>query len=176
MMSIRAAAASVCAVTRLGNVNVQLGRSRHKRACRFLVIGTFFTLAAVAVPACAGGEAVADELDRFTDVGPARLATVTAGRGSSDGAGSSPRPHDQTSRTVPSIAPVWNATEHWKLALDSRIFVDPERAARAVLGLGELGAGYSPFKDLDLAIGFMRNPKDGALNAMVFTMGMSARY
>jgi hypothetical protein len=71
---------------------------------------------------------------------------------------------------------VWNVTEHWKVALDSRIFVDPERAARGALGFVEIGAIYSPFKDLDFAIGLMRNAKDGALTAMVLTMGVASRY
>jgi hypothetical protein len=44
------------------------------------------------------------------------------------------------------------------------------------LGFVEIGAIYSPLKDLDFAIGLVRNAKDGALSAMVFTMGVSARY
>jgi hypothetical protein len=118
-----------------------------------------------------------DELDLLAGVGLARLATVTSGRGCTEiGLAPSWRLYNSNPRKLPSIAPVWNVTEPWKLALDSRIFVDPERAARAALGFVEIGAIYSPLKDIDFAIGLVRNAKDGALSAMVFTVGVSARY
>jgi hypothetical protein len=118
-----------------------------------------------------------DALDFFVGLGHARLATVTTGRGLPEtGAGPNWRFHENDSRKLASVAPVWNVMEPWKVALDGRIFVDPERAARAVLGFVEIGAMYSPFKDFDFAIGLVRNTRDGALDAMVFTVGVSARY
>lgn len=63
-----------------------------------------------------------------------------------------------------SVAPVWDVTEGWKLALD--VGTESARADGHTVRskFSEVGAIYSPNKDLDLALGFIRttdndNPK-----------------
>lgn len=62
---------------------------------------------------------------------------------------------DATSRRV-SISPVWDAAEQWKLALDMGM----ESTTAGDLKIGprfvELGAVYSPNKELDVALGVLR--------------------
>lgn len=55
-----------------------------------------------------------------------------------------------------SIAPIWDLNEQWKLVAD--IGAETERAAgnRTRAFLFEIGAIYSPSKDLDFAFGFIR--------------------
>jgi hypothetical protein len=144
-----------------------------RRGVRLAAVVAMFVLWAAAVPA----SAFEDRLELLVRVDNARLAAVTTHRGLAGFAtDTSRRLQEYTRRDLWSIAPVWNGTEHWHVALDSRIFVDPTRAARAAMGFVDIGAIYSPLKNLDFAIGFVRNPKDGALTAMVFTIGLSARY
>ena len=75
-----------------------------------------------------------------------------------------------------SVAPVWDVTEYWKLALDAGVLTNPDRSERAVMGYVEIGAIYSPTKNLDLAIGLVRNVRDGALSSTFFTAGVTARF
>ncbi|MFZ4535994.1 transporter [Propionivibrio sp.] len=60
-------------------------------------------------------------------------------------------------KTRVSIAPVWDVTEQWKLALD----LGTESARAGGTGVRsdfvELGAIYSPNKDLDFAVGFIHS-------------------
>lgn len=55
-----------------------------------------------------------------------------------------------------SVAPVWDVSEQWKLALD--LGTEHARADGHTVRskFGEIGAIYSPTKDLDLALGFIR--------------------
>ncbi|WP_301102528.1 transporter [Propionivibrio sp.] len=64
-------------------------------------------------------------------------------------------PDSTTSRF--SLAPVWDVSEQWKLAVD--LGVESARAAGSTLrsNFVELGAIYSPGKDLDFAIGILRS-------------------
>lgn len=75
-----------------------------------------------------------------------------------------------------SAAPVWDVTEAWKLALDAGIMTNPDRTARARMGYVELGAIYSPNKDLDLAFGIIRNVSDGAVSTTQVTAGLTWRF
>jgi hypothetical protein len=156
---------------------MQLGMLRNNRACRLFAMAAFLALSTTAATPASGFQPTGPgELD-FARVEHTRLAAVTSGHGiSASGSGANWRFYASEAAKRASIAPVWNVTEHWSRTLESSIFVDPERAARAVLGFIEIGAIYSPFKDLDFAIGLVRNPKDGVLDAMVFKIGMSARY
>ena len=70
-----------------------------------------------------------------------------------------------------SVAPVWDVTEEWKLALDAGVMTNPDRAAKARMGFVEIGAIYSPSKDLDLALGVIRNVMDGSANTLQATIG-----
>lgn len=59
-----------------------------------------------------------------------------------------------------SVVPVWHIGEEWKLALD--LGIDDERASGANnrSNYVELGAVYSPNKDLDFAFGLVRRSDD----------------
>jgi len=75
-----------------------------------------------------------------------------------------------------SVAPVWDVAEGWKLAFDAGIMTNPDRTAKAYMGYVELGAIYSPSKDLDLAIGIVRNVRDGSANTTLATVGLTWRF
>jgi hypothetical protein len=64
-------------------------------------------------------------------------------------------PDSTTTRA--SIAPVWDVAEQWKLALD--LGTESARAGgiRTRTNFSELGAIYSPGKDLDFALGIVRS-------------------
>ena len=77
-----------------------------------------------------------------------------------------------------SVAPVWDISEQWKLAADfgvdwSRSGGDTVRAKYA-----EIGAIYSPSKDLDLAVGFIRTTDDESPKARTntWTAGLTWRF
>lgn len=55
-----------------------------------------------------------------------------------------------------SFAPVWDVAEGWKLALDLGSQSDKAGGVRTRTGIVELGAIYSPNKDLDFAFGLIR--------------------
>jgi len=75
-----------------------------------------------------------------------------------------------------SVAAVWFVVEGWKLALDAGLMTNPDRAARARMGYVELGAIYSPGKDLELALGIVRNIMDGDARTTQATLGLTWRF
>ncbi|MBI3044674.1 MAG: hypothetical protein HYY78_17790, partial [Betaproteobacteria bacterium] len=75
-----------------------------------------------------------------------------------------------------SAAPVWDVAESWKIALDAGLMTNPDLAAKARMGYVELGAIYSPGKDLDLAVGIIRNLNDGAVSTTQATAGVTWRF
>jgi hypothetical protein len=75
-----------------------------------------------------------------------------------------------------SVAPVWDVAEGWKLALDAGLTTNPDLAASARMGYVELGAIYSPSKDLDLAFGIIRNVSDGDISTTQATAGVTWRF
>lgn len=75
-----------------------------------------------------------------------------------------------------SVAPVWDVTTGWKLAFDAGLVTNPDRAAKARMGYVEIGAIYSPTKDLDLAVGIVRNVMDGSANTLQATVGLTWRF
>ena len=75
-----------------------------------------------------------------------------------------------------SAAPVWDVAEDWKLALDAGLVTNPDSAASARMGYLELGAVYSPGKDLDLALGIVRNVRDGTASTTQATFGFTWRF
>ncbi|MBI2294511.1 MAG: transporter [Betaproteobacteria bacterium] len=75
-----------------------------------------------------------------------------------------------------SAAPVWDVAEGWKLALDAGLVTNPDRAARARMGYVELGAIYSHGKDLELALGIVRNIMDGDARTTQATAGLTLRF
>jgi hypothetical protein len=75
-----------------------------------------------------------------------------------------------------SVAPVWDVTEGWKLALDTGVMTNPDRTAKDWMGYVELGAIYSPSKDLDFALGIIRNNRDGNTQTTQLTTGITWRF
>jgi hypothetical protein len=75
-----------------------------------------------------------------------------------------------------SVAPVWDVAEGWKLALDAGLTTNPDLAESARMGYVELGAIYSPSKDLDLAFGIIRNVSDGDISTTQATAGITWRF
>lgn len=75
-----------------------------------------------------------------------------------------------------SVAPVWDVAEQWKLALDAGIMTNPDAAERARMGYVEFGAIYSPDKDLDFALGVIRNTGDGDVRTTSVTLGVTWRF
>jgi len=75
-----------------------------------------------------------------------------------------------------SVAPVWDVAEGWKLALDAGFTTNPDLAAKANMGYVEIGAIYSPSKDLDLALGIVRNVRDGDISTTQATVGITWRF
>lgn len=62
-----------------------------------------------------------------------------------------------TATTRASIAPVWDITGRWKLALDLGTESAQAAGVRTRSNFAELGAIYSPGEDLDLALGILRS-------------------
>lgn len=75
-----------------------------------------------------------------------------------------------------SVAPVWDIAENWKVAFDTGVMTNPDRAEKGRMGYVELGAIYSPGKDLDLAFGLIRNLSDGPVSTLQATMGITWRF
>ena len=75
-----------------------------------------------------------------------------------------------------SVSPVWDVSESWKLAFDAGIMTNPDRAERRFMGYVEIGAIYSATKQLDFAVGLLRNLRDGAVRTTLFTVGVTARF
>jgi hypothetical protein len=75
-----------------------------------------------------------------------------------------------------SVAPVWDVAGGWKLALDAGLVTNPDRALRARMGYVELGAIHSPGKDLDLALGLVRNVRDGEARSTQAIAGATWRF
>ena len=77
-----------------------------------------------------------------------------------------------------SVAPVWNVSEGWKLALD--LGQKWERSAGQTVRVRhqELGAIYSPSKDLDWAAGLIRMRDDASPKSVThaLTVGLTARF
>ncbi len=75
-----------------------------------------------------------------------------------------------------SLAPVWDVSEEWKLALD--MGVEYAKAAGNTLRsrFVELGAIYSPNKDLDLAVGVIRNSDDDNPRSTTHSMTVGATW
>lgn len=104
-------------------------------------------------------------------------ANLAAGRNRYRDTLSSPDPDTSTWRA--SIAPVWDIGQDWKLALD--VGGEIEKAAtgnKSRSNFVEIGAIYSPNKDLDLAFGILRRAGDETPDTRVYsvTAGLTWRF
>jgi len=86
------------------------------------------------------------------------------------------RPH--TSALRASVAPVWNLSEQWKLSLDLGRELVSSAGDTGTTQFVQLGAIYSPGKDLDLALGVMRNTDDATpqTTTTTATAGLTWRF
>lgn len=75
-----------------------------------------------------------------------------------------------------SVAPVWDVSGQWKLALDTGIMTNPDRTQKPRMGYIELGVIYAPSKDLDFALGVVRNSSDGPVKSTQVTAGVTWRF
>ena len=62
-----------------------------------------------------------------------------------------------TTTTRASIAPVWDISERWKLALDMGTESARSGGSSVRTNFVELGAIYAPNEDLDFALGLIRS-------------------
>lgn len=88
-------------------------------------------------------------------------------------------PDPDTSTLRASIAPAWDINERWKLAVDVGTEWERETAGhRSRSSYAELGAIYSPSKDLDLAFGILRRSADETPGSSVYslTAGITWRF
>jgi hypothetical protein len=86
------------------------------------------------------------------------------------------RPHANSLRT--SIAPVWNINDQWTLALETGRESVSTAGDTTTTQFVQLGAIYSPDKDLDIALGLLRNA-DGATpqtTTTTATLGLTWRF
>lgn len=74
-----------------------------------------------------------------------------------------------TTTTRASIAPVWDITDQWKLAFDLGTESAHGASVRARSNFAELGAIYSPGKDLDFALGILRSSDNDSPRATKHT-------
>jgi hypothetical protein len=75
-----------------------------------------------------------------------------------------------------SLAPVWDIAPHWKVALDAGVVTNHDPAARRLLGYIEGGAIYAPAEDLEIAVGVIRNLRDGNRSTTQATAGLTWRF
>lgn len=78
-----------------------------------------------------------------------------------------------------SIAPVWDAAEKWKLGFDTGIEFVSTGGATTRTNFVEIGAIYSPDKDLDLALGVVRSADangDARAATNSLTLGLTWRF
>lgn len=75
-----------------------------------------------------------------------------------------------------SVAPVFEPAEGWKIALDAGLTANPDKAEKARMGYVELGVVYSPNKDLDFALGIIRDVHDGERRTTTGTIGVTWRF
>jgi len=75
-----------------------------------------------------------------------------------------------------SLAPVWQVNEQWKLALDMGSARESAAGKQSYRRFIEIGAVYSPGKDLDIALGFISRQDDNSSSNKGITGGISWRF
>lgn len=85
-------------------------------------------------------------------------------------------PDASTSRV--SLAPVWDVAEQWKLAADVGTDTRDAGGAKTRTGFTEIGAIYSPDKDLDFALGLIRRSDNATAKTTTTsaTIGLTWRF
>ena len=75
-----------------------------------------------------------------------------------------------------SLAPVWQVNEQWKLALDMGSARESAAGKQSYRRFIEIGAVYSPSKDLDIALGFISRQDENSTSNRGITGGISWRF
>ena len=75
-----------------------------------------------------------------------------------------------------SLAPVWQVNEQWKLALDMGSTRESAAGKQTYTRFFEIGAVYSPGKDLDMAFGFISRQDENSTSNNGITGGISWRF
>jgi hypothetical protein len=75
-----------------------------------------------------------------------------------------------------SVAPVFDLAWDWKIALDAGLITNPHKAEKATMGYVEIGAIYSPRKDLDFALGFISDVFHEGHSVYGATAGVTWRF
>jgi len=75
-----------------------------------------------------------------------------------------------------SVAPVYEPAPEWKIALDAGIVTNAHKAEKAGMGYVELGVVFSPNKDLDLALGVIRDVHHRGHRVTTATAGVTWRF
>ncbi len=75
-----------------------------------------------------------------------------------------------------SLAPVWQINDQWKLALDMGGTRESTADAQTNTTFIEIGAVYSPSKDIDIAFGFIRRHDENNTSNNGITGGISWRF
>ena len=75
-----------------------------------------------------------------------------------------------------SLAPVWQVNDQWKLALDMGSTRESAAGKQTNTTFIEIGAVYSPSKDLDIAFGFINRQDENSTSNNGITGGISWRF
>lgn len=75
-----------------------------------------------------------------------------------------------------SLAPVWELSEKWEIALDMGLVSNPHKAERARLGYAELGVIYLVSRDLDFSLAVIRDVKHAGHSVTTGTAGFTWRF
>jgi hypothetical protein len=75
-----------------------------------------------------------------------------------------------------SVAPVFELSPMWRVALDAGVTTNPDKARRARMGYVELGAIWQPHEDLEIALGWIARLGDGEPRGRTLTGGLTWRF
>jgi sirohydrochlorin ferrochelatase len=75
-----------------------------------------------------------------------------------------------------SVAPVFDLAHGWKAVFDAGLITNPHQAEEATMGYVEIGAIYSPNKDLDVALGFIRDLLHEGHTVYAVTTGVTWKF
>jgi hypothetical protein len=75
-----------------------------------------------------------------------------------------------------SVAPVFELSPAWKVAFDTGLTTNPDKARRARMGYVELGTIWQPHEDLEFAFGWIAQLGDGERRVRMLTGGLTWRF
>lgn len=75
-----------------------------------------------------------------------------------------------------SLAPVFDITEQWRMVFDAGLVTNPHSVEKYRMGYVEAGAIYAPTRDLDLAVGIIRDVNHQGHRVHMVTAGVTWRF